>query len=151
MRKEILVAIIAGVFFGAILAFGIWRANSALTTEDKQSQAQNFQDSKFPETELKITLASPEDFDVITQSPTKISGITKPNIWIAISGEEEDHVLKADGEGAFEQEVELVGGINQLLVYAFDENDASIQLNLTLVFSTEFTKEADSEKVSLKD
>lgn len=152
MRKEILFAIIAGVVIGTALAFGIWRANSSLKSKGEEVlSVPTKEEVESPETEFKIALAKPEDYDVITKSPTALSGITEPNTWIAISSEEDDYILKSDSKGAFEQEVELVGGVNQLLVYAFDENGSSSKKDLIVVFSTKFEKQEGSSEQESKE
>jgi len=46
--------------------------------------------------------------------------------------------LKADASGSFEQEVELIGGINQLIVASFDESEGKSEQELTVIFSREF-------------
>jgi hypothetical protein len=144
MRKEIIFAILAGLFFGIILAFGVWRANSAIVpqTEEQTNSTENIQeDNKI--TELTLTLAKPEDFDVITESPTIINGITKPNSWVIISGEDEDFITKSDVSGNFETEVDMVGGINRLLIHVRDGEGNSVEKELTLVYSSEIAKQIE--------
>lgn len=148
MRKEIIFAIIIGVLVGAVLAFGIWRVNLTLKNGDESSNqmAISVEESASPqETELKITLSNPEDFDVITQNPTVINGLTRPNSWVVISGEEEDYIFKSDNNGVFETEIELVGGINRLIMYAFDDNNTSEKHEVTLVYSTEFIADSSTQ------
>ncbi len=142
MRKEILLAIIAGALFGVVIAFGVWRANTALkpkvdltTTEVEPTTTIS------PEiTELKMVIAKPEELDVITESSTKVEGATKPNVWIAISAEEEDFILRSNDKGEFNQEVDLVGGVNEIIIAVFDEDRNSIEEEIMLVYSTEFEK-----------
>ncbi|MCH7641209.1 hypothetical protein IID22_03365 [Patescibacteria group bacterium] len=143
MRKEILFAILAGVLFGAVLAFGIWRANSALKgSSDPAKEATNSPaEQKEDINEIRLSLATPSELDVITQSPVRVTGATKPDTWVAISGEETDYVFKSGPDGSISQEVDLVGGVNQILVVSFDENGQSAEENLTVVFSTKFEKE----------
>lgn len=95
---------------------------------------------------LNLVLAGPGENDVVTESPSLVSGITKPNIWVAISAEEEDYIIKSNDEGTFEQEVEFEGGLNQILITAFDGDGTSIEEKLTVVFSTEFSKDGEGEE-----
>ncbi len=144
MRKELIIAIIVGIGVGVALAFGFYRANSALKSspanptspQEVQNESQT-QSSR----ETKTVLARPKQNEVVTENPTKVSGITNPNAWITISGEDEDYVLQADAAtGAFEQEVDLTSGVNQVILTSFDEKgDKNVQ-NLTLVYSAEFAK-----------
>jgi len=143
MRKEVIIAIVAGIAFGVILAFGIWRANSALkeevTTEIVESEVVSTP-SPTPD-ELDIALARPTNYDVLTSSPSVITGVTQPDSWIIVSGEVKDYYLKSDDTGKFEQEVEFVGGVNQLIITAYKQDGKSVTDNLLIVYSTEFLNE----------
>lgn len=145
MRKEVLFAIIAGVLFGLVIAFGVWRANVAIKSNVEEISTANTHESEDKSLELQkeigLTLATPENNDVAIETPIKISAITKPNAWVVISGEGEDYIIKASESGSFEQEVDLVAGVNQILITAFDEEGNSEKENLTLVYSTEFLKD----------
>jgi len=140
MRKEVIIAIVAGVAFGVILAFGIWRANSALkeeaTPEIVESETVSTP-SPTPD-ELDIALAKPADYDVLTSSPSVITGVTQPDSWIIVSTDVEDYYLRSDGTGKFEQEVEFIGGVNQLIITAYNQDGKSVSDNLLIVYSTEF-------------
>lgn len=148
MRKEILFAIFAGAIFGLIIAFGVWRANIAL--KPSTSTSTTTESPETPTAEFGMTIAKPLNTQVLTEGTTFISGITKANAWVAISTEDEDYLLEADEEGSFEQEVDLVGGANEIIITAFDEEGASIEEKITIIFSSEFAKqiEEDSETSS---
>lgn len=136
MRKEVLFAVLAGLGLGLVVAFGAWRANLALSSKDKgEAEA-----SPTPKPEFAITLAKPADLDVFTQNPVTLSGITKGSAYVAISAEEKDYFVQADAKGAFEISIELVGGVNEIVITAFDEKGSEVTLKLLLVYSTEFEK-----------
>lgn len=137
MRKEILFAILAGATLGLIIAFGIWRANVALKSDDAKVTSEQ---TPTPQTEFGITIASPDESQVITSTPTTISGITKPEAYVVISAEDEDYIVKADEKGEFSQDIDLVGGVNQIVVTSFDQEGNKIEKILTLVFSTQFAE-----------
>ena len=144
MRKEFLIAIISGVAIGVAIAFGIWRANSAFnsnettTTNSPTSKTQN----STPNAETgQLTIAEPEENDVITKSSVKITGITKSNTTLVISGEEEDYVVKSESDGSFEQEVDLKAGVNEIILAHPANGDAAQTKSLILVYSSEFQKE----------
>ena len=140
MRKEVLFAVAAGILFGIILAFGIWRANSALKPEsqpqstESQPQATKTQNSE----EFAIALILPDQYDVITQSPVQVSGVTSAGSWVLLSGDEEDYIIRADETGKFEQEVELTPAVNQIIISSYNSQGNSVTQNLTIVYSTEF-------------
>lgn len=144
MRKEIIFAILAGVTFGLIIAFGVWRANIALRPDGASTTAPE-DTSPAADENYGITIAKPQDYQVMTTSPVVFTGISKPNIWIVISAEEEDYVAKTDGSGEFEIEVDIVGGVNEIIITAFDASGAEVQEKLTLVYSSEFAKQAEGD------
>ena len=137
MRKEVLLAVIAGAFLGLIIAFGIWRANIAFRPPQNGISTTA---TPPPQSEFGITLAEPEHEDVITQSTVTISGITRPDSRVIISAEEDDYLVFADSSGSFEEEIELIGGVNEIVIFAFGEDGARAEEKLTLVYSSEFLK-----------
>lgn len=143
MRKEILFAIIAGALFGAVLAFGIWRANVALKPEEPETvQEEIVSNDEIIDsiTELKLTIAKPETYEVITKSPMQLNGATKPESWVVVSAEEEDYIFQPTDSGEFTQEVELTGGVNQIIINAYDGDGNFASQNLLVIYSTEFSK-----------
>ena len=145
MRKEVLAAIITGILIGVVVAFGVWRANVAFKPENQSAQSQSSSPTPQP-TVIEnggITIAKPEQNQVIAETPVMISGLTKASSWLAISAEEKDYILKAADNGEFEVSVELIGGANQLVTYAFAANGQEYTNNLILVYSTEFKSEVE--------
>ncbi|HJX59502.1 hypothetical protein A2V61_03035 [Candidatus Woesebacteria bacterium RBG_19FT_COMBO_47_8] len=136
MRKELLFAIVAGGLFGLVIAFGIWRINSALSPR-KGTSSQT--ESEKP-SDASISIAKPSQNDVVGTSPVAISGVTKPNARVVVSGEGKDYFTLADAKGAFSQEVALIGGINELVVIAFDEKGVAGSVSVNIIYSTEFAK-----------
>lgn len=141
MRKEILFAIIAGALFGLVIAFGIWKANSSIESngaEVEETTTAVVNELPLATSEFSITIAKPEYNQVLTNNPVKISGLTKPNVWVVISTEDTDYMTKSQDNGAFEKDIDLTGGVNEIVFNAYDENGASSQSRMILVYSTEF-------------
>jgi len=141
MRKEIIFVIIASILFGAIIAFGIWRANTALRYgNNDHAITSDFENSAEEPShgELGLTIAEPSQNDVVTQSPITISGITMPNSWVVIVTEDEDYIIQSDNSGLFQSEIDLVGGINQIITTVFDTNGNSFNETLRVIYSSEF-------------
>ena len=150
MRKELFFAIGAGLILGLIIAFGIWRVNKTITPSNN-TQNPTSEASPTPNVGFSITLSNVEDLDVITESPFKITGITKPNIKVTISAEEKDYILDSQKDGSFEKEVSLIAGLNEIIVKAFDQNGDSVETKIKLVYSSEFSKymeDSGEEKVA---
>lgn len=147
MRKEIIFAIIAGALFGLVIAIGIWRARSAINPQDTTNGVvENKSNNSTEQVDYGLTVASPSSNDVIDSTPTQISGITGPNLWVMISSETYDYMVQADNEGEFRQEVELEPGVNEIIVssYSFGGENPNKQ-KLVVVYSSQFGQETTQE------
>lgn len=142
MRKEVLVAILIGVILGALVAFGIWRANLALLP--KKEAVQTEQQPLATQEEQKtssLIITQPENNTIVSQDKVTIKGAASPNSTVVILTNLKDYVAETDKDGSFEQEIELEGGPNEILVTSYDEAGNETSQTLTLVYSTEFAKE----------
>jgi len=144
MRKEILFAILAGITFGLIIAFGVWRANIALRPEGANTTEDG---NRFRNSSSRFwnNNCQARNYQVITSSPTVLTGITKPNVLLVTSTENEDYVVKTNGDGEFEVEIDVVGGINEVILTAFDTDGTETEERLTLIYSSELTKQEEEE------
>ena len=138
MRKEILFAIIAGCLFGLVIAFGIWKANTSIEKTAIGVEEEKDEGSQIPSatSEFAITIAKPENNQVLTKNPVKVSGLTKANAWVVISSEDSDYLTKAASNGSFEEDIDLIGGVNEVIFNAYDENGKTSEAKMILVYST---------------
>jgi hypothetical protein len=136
MSKELFWAGLIGITFGLIIAFGVWRVNSTLKPSSPTANGTPVPEK--PVNEFKITLDKPAQNDVVTEANLIVSGITKPNTVITVSGAETDYATQTDTSGAFSQEVVLISGVNQIKVTAFDpEGNQSVE-KILVVYSSAF-------------
>ncbi len=147
MRKEVVWAIIAGIGFGLVIAFGVARISSTLKLDNKKVEASPTPKSVVAH-DFEITLDTPEDEDVITENTVKVSGITKDLSWITISSEEEDYMIQADEKGFFSEEVDLVSGVNQIKVTAFDPSGQESVERVLVVYSSTFESEDEESSAT---
>lgn len=142
MKKEVIFAILSGSALGLVIAFGVWRANMAIKGAIKTASPSPIVDQKtsIAKNEYELTIATPKNQSIFTSSSVVIKGVTKPNSQIVVVAEEEDFVGETDAKGEFEVKVSLDGGINNLKIISMDLLDGSSQQNLTLVYSSEFSK-----------
>ena len=142
MRKEIIIAIFVGIFVGLAVAFGVWRANSAIKNVNEVPQSNTTETNKRSETsannDIQISLSQPEDLDVVNDKTTNLAGLTKPNSMVVISAEDKDYIIKSDQNGEFMQEITLVNGSNDIRIHAYDEGLSKSESELTVVYSAEF-------------
>lgn len=132
MRKEAVLAIIAGLGLGLIIAFGVWRMS---LFSKKQDASPSPTPSSNPQQPTGLIIAKPGDDAVIATNPANISGLASPGSWIMISGNSADYLLETDSDGVFTGEVKLVNGINQFVVTAVNKESGQISRNLRLIFS----------------
>ncbi len=150
MHKELLVSIFLGVFIGLLIALGIWRFNRFISekkqtpeislNQEKNNDLNN-EAEKIPE-QTKIALSEPEENDILVNQPYKFLGVTQANSLIVISSENKDYIIQSDAQGGFSQDVELVGGVNQIVISSFDQNSNKTEIKRTVVYSTEFLNDS---------
>jgi hypothetical protein len=141
MRKEVGYAIIAGIGLGLIVAYGVYRINTNVT-RNKILAENNATPSPTPSgpKEFKVVLDKPNDNDVTTESSIAVSGLTKPDTWVIVSGEGEDYMTKSDSSGTFTQTIDLASGVNQIKVTAFDPAGKNNASGVLVVYSSSFVE-----------
>lgn len=141
MRKEALWAILVGVIFGIVIAFGIVRINSSLKPKGEAAKISPTPTPLFQE--FKITINKPEEGDVITTESLVVSGITKPKTIVIISGEEDDYLVSSDDKGFFAKEVNLTAGVNRLVFTAFDASGTKSTEKISIIYSSAFEEKGE--------
>lgn len=151
MRKEFGWAIGIGIFFGLIIAFGIWRVNSIVNIKpsDLNPKASPTPIAKSP-SQISLVINTPENGDVIGDTSVKVSGLTKSNAMVLVSGEDSDYMTNATSSGLFEQDVDLSSGINQISAFSFD-NDKQSSSNVLVIYSSFFSQKQASSSASVDD
>jgi hypothetical protein len=141
MRREVIIAIILGVGLGVAVAFGVWRANIALSSKSSQanSLAQVNQNSQgdIPNSS-DLLVSSPEDNSITSTESVIIKGSAVPKAIVVISSNVDNEIVQADTSGSFEKQITVDGGPNQIVVKSYDEQGNESQQKITVVYSTEF-------------
>lgn len=155
MRKEVIWAILAGITFGLVIAFGLWRINLAIKSSSQKPQITS-SPKPSSDPEFRITLDKPLNNDVVTQSPIVISGITKAKSWLVISSETKDYLVQANETGVFEESIDVVAGINQIILTALDTAGTQSNIGITVIHSPafekrEFVQEASESASTIRD
>ena len=135
MRKEVILAIILGVFIGGVIIFGISLANkSATNTTTTPSPSQISPEQKLDVATLQLTY--PEDNDVIFQDTVLLTGKTIANAWVAIIWPEGESIIQANQSGNWEQEIELIGGQNIIEITSTNGAEFQESLQFSLIYTT---------------
>jgi hypothetical protein len=138
MRKEFIYAIIIGGILGLIVAFGVWRVKGALSPNKDAGNPSGTQTEQ--NNNSAISIAKPSENDVVSASPVNLSGLSKPDSVVIVSGENKDYLATLDNKGSFTVDVDLVGGINQITAVAIDSKGAVAKQAITIIYSSEFAK-----------
>ncbi len=145
MRKEIFIAIFAGLTIGIILAFGVWRINSRNRASFNESVVQQTELKTKDETkslaslDTNLSLTNIEDGTIYFDSPIVISGISNKESIFVISDETDDFIVKASQDGTFEQSIKLVKGINKIVISSIDVNGNTVaEKTFLVVFYPDF-------------
>lgn len=140
MPKEVLAAIIVGGLLGIAIAFGVWRANIALSPQDtNQNQTATDSPSASPTavTTLNLTIATPEDESIVNKGTLTVTGMTTPNSTVSLSSDKSETIVTAYDKGNFTGSVELNEGTNVVTVTSFTSDGETIEKQITVVYSTE--------------
>lgn len=123
MRKELIIAIFLGLSLGLVITYGFYRARQALTTTDYNAIVLE-ESSPTPEASTLGTLSiiSPSDELVTSDSEISVTGTTLANTYVAIFVNDQEYLTTADSTGNFAQPVTLGNGSNVITVHALDEN-----------------------------
>ena len=152
MRKEVWLAIVGGIALGLIIGFGVYRINFAF----KKDNSFKISPTPTPTSQAGLTIAKPNYDDVITSLPALISGITFKNSWAVISTSSNDYITKIDDRGIFEKEIDLAGGVNQIVVTGVSQDNKTSSQELRLIYSTQLEtstpeSQADSSESGVRE
>jgi hypothetical protein len=139
MKKEVFIAILAGLAIGLIITVGIFTANRSLEQQKtKNSPATPTPISSFaPDSANKsLNLTSHENFDLVDKPEITLSGIAWPNAVIALMAENRNVFTTADTEGIFTFTFNLIKGYNEITLIASDPTSQPVTHNLVLTYST---------------
>lgn len=143
MRKEVIFAVLVGALLGVTLIIGIKRLNTGVSTNPETADhnlGSEEVDQTSPE-KIFLAISKPLEKEVLTQSPSIISGVSLANSWIVLISEDEEQITKTDQNGEFNFEKDLTGGINKFRLTAFDGDGNKISKDLTLIFTSQLKNE----------
>lgn len=86
---------------------------------------------------LNLNLDSPDDDLMVFNSSVVVSGKTLPNIYVLVSSDSDDFIIKSKEDGTFSGDLELELGQNELTVSAFDSNGDFREAKRTIFYSKE--------------
>jgi len=139
MKKEVLLAIVVGGLFGVLVAFGVWRANTALTTSTEEPVGHNQETSEQVDQTREFALVSPTNNQVLTEAGTSIEGIATAGSYVLAVSDENSALGVSQQDGTFMLEFELKSGTNDITVYSFEPDGTQASEELFVIFSSAFS------------
>lgn len=148
MKKEVLIAIFVGLSMGLIITFGIYRVRTSLTQTPTQNLAE-IQEAVATATPTVLTLHSPEDGTIQTETETTVTGSTIANTFVVLFANEEDYITTSDESGNFSFQIELDQGVTVLRVHVLDDTGATSVEERLIVVSDAF-EELEAAQAALE-
>lgn len=139
MRKEVFIVIIIGIVIGAIIAYGIYTAQTAINTQKDQTQTKQEEQTVEPTPEPTthtLSIIEPKNESISENEEITLAGTSSPGAVVTIITQENDYLLTADENGNFSAEIILSGGANEIIVSAFNQSGNKAEQILTIVYST---------------
>lgn len=151
MFKELLLAVILGALLGFGITGGILALkNSQKTTSTSPSTAVNGptgtvsvapQPSVNPADSLntnnhQITIESPVNESIVTNSKVTIKGSTSPKSILVISTPSKTYFASADNAGNFNIDIDVDSGVSQIQIDSLDSQDNQATAQLIITYST---------------
>lgn len=153
MFKELLLAVI----LGALLGFGITGGVIALknnknpastlpkiaalptisgTNSGLTQPTQNPSNTSTGTENHQITIESPGNESIVTDSKVTIKGSTSPLSSLIVSTQSKSYLSSADNAGNFNVDIDIDSGVNQIQIDAIDLEDNQSTTNLIITYST---------------
>lgn len=137
MRKEVILAVIIGVLLGGVILYGINLANnsSKVNTENAETEETNTKATPTPSKKVanQITIITPQDNSVVTESIIALKGSVKANSNIAIVSESDDILTTSDSSGNFSSNINLINGENTITITVVDDKQATASSSITVI------------------
>lgn len=91
--------------------------------------------SPTPESQLTLTLESPNEKTLVADDQVLVKGKTLPNTTVVLYNETDELVLESDTEGFFQTLLQVGKGGNLLTVTAFGDDGSEKTLNVELAYT----------------
>jgi cytoskeletal protein RodZ len=153
MFKELLLAVV----LGALLGFGITGGIIALknsksssfssgqtaaqptspnTITTKPQPSDNPSGNSLGTNNHQITIDSPENESIVTNSKVTVKGSTSPQSTLVITTPSKSYFATADNAGNFNVDIDIDSGVNQVQIDSIDPQDDQATTQLIITYST---------------
>lgn len=139
MKKEVIIAVVAGLILGLIITMGIYTANRSISEQKNKPARQNQSlPSLAPNlaNAKTLNLTSHENYDLVDQDDIVLAGVAWPKAVVALLTENGNQLAEADAEGIFSFNARLIKGFNEVTVIASDDTGSTQSQTIILTYST---------------
>lgn len=144
MRKEPIIAVIIGSLIGLGSAFFLWQTLSKHNSVTKPvTEIQKTQDSNLSEDNSSLSILSPNELSIYTQSKVKLNGLAPKNAIIGVYLNGGYFFGSSNQKGEFEFDIDADGGINNLKVWAFS-GDKTFSQTVNFIYTTQIENQEDT-------
>lgn len=146
MKKEMIISVLVGLFFGLIIVYGVYTARNSLLRNP--NQAEELEVTPEPDASGLVEgliVLSPEDETVVNNPLVNVAGSTEPNTYVVVFINDDEQIILADAGGNFAAEGELELGSNIIQVHAINQDGDKKIIERTVIYSTEPLLEAEEQ------
>ena len=93
-------------------------------------------DESQTEKKAALIITAPNDNDIINDDSVTIEGNTAANSLLTLLYQDDEIIISSDDQGNFSQEIELIGGVNQIKIAAFDPTGKETIKTINLIYTT---------------
>ena len=93
-------------------------------------------DESQTEKKAALIITTPNDNDIINSDSVTIEGNTAANSLLTLLYQDNELIISSDDQGNFSQEIELIGGVNQIKIAAFDQAGKETIKTINLIYTT---------------
>lgn len=129
MKKELLIAVIIGLFLGLIVTFGIYTARKNSSVKESAELLASGSPAVTPNTSpnSSLVISSPEDGLITSGKELQVSGTTEADAFVFIFFDGQYRIEKADGTGNFSTKIPVKEGPMVIQVRTLNEAGNSIE------------------------
>jgi hypothetical protein len=138
MKKEMIISVLVGLFFGLVIVYGVYTAQTSLSKSSPSQEELSVSPTPDSEenTNGNLTLHSPEDEIIVNEPAVTVTGTTLAESYVVVFINDKEHITTTDEAGHFSIEGELEIGSNTIETHALDE-DGNISIEeRTVIYTT---------------
>jgi len=141
MKKEVFIAVLIGFGLGLIITYGLYRMRSTLLQSDSTTQTiPSVALDDAAESLSVLSLHTPEDGSIQTETTTTITGTTFPNTFAVIFVNDIDTIVTTDDTGNFTYEAQLITGTNIITAHVVSPEGESFKAERVVIVTDIFTQ-----------